>query len=239
MAVLLALLSARVCQLRTPSRTRRWLKPWRARVLLVLLPLDALAIAGLLYGLALVWWYVVLAFLWNFSSVLEAVRWEPLKSVVGGSLYLGLCVLLVFLPTYGASVLYCHAAVVTVKQAALPQWLSRLVTTLVLTCLVLAFTWIGTDYVPVVGSYEPEVSKRFVSPSGQHTLVLEVRTWFLDDPSNHTYIESGLLRKELPDPFRTAVGGFFSNDTALKLQWSADEKQIDWQSWNEHGHLQW
>lgn len=144
--------------------------------------------------------------------------------------------LLAVVPAYGVSVLLFQGMARLLHEAALPKPVAHLITTLAAVLLVLLFAWVGAWSFFFVEGYPPSCSQRFVSPSGQRTLVLENRDDWLDSyPTGHVYVESGWWLRELPDP----LGPNACTDTSLSLQWSADEKQINWQTLGSNGHGQW
>lgn len=189
-----------------PARSLHWLSLWPARSLLVLLKLGIWVLAALLG--------------WFFLTVLGLFPWW-------------LRVLTV-LPTYVGSVLLFHSVALVLHEAALPKPVARFATTLAAVSLVLAFAWLGAWVFLIAEGTQPSCSQRFVSPSGQRTLVLKTRDdWIDGDPTSYAYVESGLWRRELPAPLN---GHNICTDASLRVQWSVDEKQINWQNSAGHGH---
>ena len=226
--VLLSYLSASVRQTRPPlpARSLNWQSLWRARLLLVLLPLGVLSLAALLGCSLLVWWQG-----WQWLSYVSPTLTVPLLW--------GLMGLAASLPTYVVSTFYWHWVAAVLNAAALPKPVTGVVTTLLVGSLVVAVAWIGTWGFLLLEGYEPYCSQRFVSPSGQRALVLENRGDFVGgDPTGHAYVEFGWWRQEIPTP----LNGYEICDASLRVQWSADERRVDWDLGsfpNDHGHWQW
>ena len=213
---------ASVPQTRSPRRVRvlNWRSLWRAGRLLVLLTLGVWFLAVFL-GCSLV-----------MVGAVQQVLWVSLILL----LFLPGGYLLAVVPAYGVSVLLFQGMARLLHEAALPKPVAHLITTLAAVLLVLLFAWVGAWSFFFVEGYPPSCSQRFVSPSGQRTLVLENRDDWLDSyPTGHVYVESGWWLRELPDP----LGPNACTDTSLSLQWSADEKQINWQTLGSNGHGQW
>ena len=223
--VALALLSTSVRQtlIPLPVRTLHWQALWEAQTLLVVLPLGIWVLAVALFCLVVAWWVAWVA----VASVLVAVGAQAAFSVG---------VLLASLPSYFASVFLFQGVALVLHEAALPKPLAWAASTLVAVSLVLTFAWSSAGVVVLTEGYAPSCSQRFVSLSGQRALVLERREdWYDYVDLGHAYIEVGLLRKELLD----SPGTSEICSEALKLQWSADEKQVTWQIWGSDRHGQW
>ena len=218
-------LRASMGQTRPPQLARSpvWRALWHVGRLLVLLVLGGWVLAVAFFCLAIVWWVTWL--------VLVTVL-----AVIGAQTVFGLGLLLALLPSYVAGVLLFQTVALVLHEAALPKPATLVATTLAAVLSGLTFVWVGAWGFFFVEGYAPSCSQRFVSPSGQHTLVRESRDDFDGDPLVRVYVESGWWLRELPAP-----SNMFGSctDTSLRVQWSADEKRIDWQNWNSHGYWQW
>lgn len=213
--VLLALLSLAVEPSPIPTLALHWHSLWRARCFLVQLPLRGW------FGFGL--WCVLL------TTAAGLAMWRAPYNLV-------LMVLLVFLPAYLSSLLGLRCVTAALNAATLTKPFAWAVALLAVSSLVWVFAWIGAYCFLVAEGYEPSCSQRFVSPSGQRALVVETREeWYDNVDLDHIYVEIGWLRQELPNRLLWSEG---CHNASLKLQWSADEKQVDWQSSSEEEHGQ-
>lgn len=215
--------SVRQTLLPRPARSLNWRSLWRVGRLLVLLILGGWFLAVLLGCLSLLVWQVLAAL-------------QVVLIVLGLLLLLPWGYLFAVLTAYVGSVLLFQGVARVLHKAALPKPVALLTTTLAAVSLGLAFAWIGGWGFFMVEGYAPSCSQRFVSPSGQRTLVLESRDdWIDGDPTGYAYVEASWWRRELPAPLN---GYNACTDASLRVRWSADEKQVNWQTLNGHGQLQ-
>jgi len=222
--VLLAYLTASVRQTLPPrpAQAVNW------HVLGQILPLFVLFVSGVCV-LAVVWWVTLILLV-------------TVLGVFGTKSTLVPALLLAVLLSYVASAWLLHGVALVWQDAALPKPAALVATTLVAVSLGLAFAWVGAWGFFWVEGDAPSDAQRFLSPSGQHTLVFERRDDPDGEPGVRVYVESGWWLRELTDPpdvFRSCMGTSPCTDTDLRLRWSADEKQIAWQNGSEHGQWQW
>lgn len=251
----LACLSASVRQTLPPlpARSLNWRSRWPARLLLVLLALGGWILAVLLrfplstvvpvlvpgYLLAVLLPYV----LWPDQSLLVLLllgAWTLAVSL--GGLVLGLLLslpwsylfyLLTVLPAAVGSVFLFWGLVRILHATALPKPVTLLATILAGVSLVPA---LGAWVLLMVGEV-PSCSQRFVSPSGQHILVLEqYDDWYEGGSFNNVYFKSGWWSRAIPSSLHEYDT---CTDHSLRLRWSAGERQVDWQTVSEHGRWQW
>ena len=181
--VLLALLSLAVKPNPMPTPALHWHSLWQAQCFLAQLPLSGW------FGFGL---WCVLATTAAGLSLLEA----PYNWV--------LMVLLAFLPAYLASRLCLRWVAANLNADTLTKPFAWAAALLAVSSLGLLFAWIGAGVFVVAEGYETDCFQRFVSPSGQRTLVVETREeWYDDVAFGHVYVETGWLRQDLPVPLRS------------------------------------
>lgn len=223
-AVLLSAFIVRVKQLALYRCFGAIRSPWHARLLLLLLPILFLAIGCL----PLVLWIILLIGDSVLSQVLPAIDGHHSLSMIGS--------LVGIISGYTALVFFFHWVVSVLNQAALSKSVERAVYVLQAVSSMTLLAFVLSLFHSSPG--EALCSKRYLSPSGQRSNVVE--DYENDDGDfagmyiSRAYFNGSMFRKDLSD---LEHSGWLCRQEPLTLEWSTDERHVHWKApTNGQGH---